>query len=349
MFKLRKAAIIGGTGYGAIELIRLLHNHPKLEVTKAISHSQSGEVLSSIYPHLEKLHEIKMVDLDIKSLEAEVDIVFIATPAGVAKTIVPDLQDLDLQIVDLSGDLRLSSRDVYKEWYGKEAAPQETINQAVYGLTEIYKEEVQSAKIISNPGCFPTSALLGTIPALEKELISPKGIVIDGKTGISGAGRTPTGTTHFPEANDNVLPYKIGRHQHIPEVEQYLSKTIDEQVTTILTTHLIPMTRGLICTIYAELNQDITTKEVIELYETYYKEDKFIRVLNEGEFPATKAVQGSNFCDIGIWVDKRSDQLIIAAAIDNLVKGAAGQAIQNTNLMNGWEEDLGLAAVPMYP
>lgn len=155
--------------------------------------------------------------------------------------------------------------------------------------------------------------------------------------------------THFPETNDNVVPYKIGRHQHIPEVEQYLSNIIDEQVTTILTTHLIPMTRGLICTIYAELKQDITTKEVIELYETYYKEDKFIRILKEGEFPTTKAVQGSNFCDIGIWADNRSNQLIIAAAIDNLVKGAAGQAIQNTNLMNGWDEDLGLAAVPMYP
>lgn len=346
---MKKAAIIGGTGYGAIELIRLLYNHPKLQVTKVISHSQSGEVLSSIYPHLKKLPEIKLVDLDMKSLEAEIDVVFIATPAGVAKNIVPEIQELDVQIVDLSGDLRLSSPVAYEEWYGKEAAPQNTIDQAVYGLTEIYKEEVQSAKIISNPGCFPTAALLGTIPALEKGIISPKGIVIDGKTGVSGAGRTPTATTHFPETNDNVVPYKIGRHQHIPEVEQYLSNIVDEQVTMILTTHLIPMTRGLICTIYAELKQDITTKEVIELYETYYKDDKFIRILKEGEFPATKAVQGSNFCDIGIWADNRSNQLIITAAIDNLVKGAAGQAIQNTNLMNGWDEDLGLAAVPMYP
>jgi len=346
---LKKVAIIGGTGYGSVELIRLLHKHPKLEVTNVISHSQSGEVLSSFYPHLTKLPEIKLEELDIAKLEKEVDIVFLSTPAGIASDIVPKLQETDLQIIDLSGDLRIPSQETYETWYKKPAAPTETLEQAVYGLSEIYKEDIQSAKIISNPGCFPTSALLGLIPGLDKGIIESNGIVIDGKTGVSGAGRTPSATTHFSETNDNVSPYKIGSHQHIPELETYLSKTTGEEVTTILTTHLIPMTRGLICTMYANLTESTTTKEVIEFYESYYENAPFVRVLPEGQFPKTKAVQGSNFCDIGIFVNERTNQLIIASAIDNLVKGASGQAIQNANLMNGWEEELGLEAIPMYP
>lgn len=346
---MKKAAIIGGTGYGAIELIRLLSTHPKLQVTKVYSHSQSGENLSSIYPHLNNLPEIRLEELEINKLEDEVDLVFLATPAGVAKEIVPKLQHTNLQIIDLSGDLRLTSPEEYEEWYGKSAAPQETLNQAVYGLSEIYKEKIESATIISNPGCFPTSALLGLIPALELGIIEPKGIVIDGKTGVSGAGRTPTGASHFPETNDNVSPYKIGKHQHIPEVEQYLSETIGDKVTTVLTTHLIPMTRGLVCTMYANLKEETTTAKVLESYQSYYNNDQFIRILPEGKFPMTKAVQGSNFCDIGIYVNERNNQLIIASAIDNLVKGAAGQAIQNANIMNGWEENFGLQAIPMYP
>lgn len=342
-------AIIGGTGYGALELIRLLHTHPRLEVTKVISHSQNGEVLSSIYPHLLNLPIIQLDELNIHSLEDEVDLVFLTTPAGVAKDIVPELQHTNLQIVDLSGDLRLESQAEYEEWYGKTSAPQETLNQAVYGLSEIYKEEIQAAKIISNPGCFTTSALLGLIPALEAGIIETKGIVIDGKTGVSGAGRTPNAATHFSQTNENVSPYKIGKHQHIPEIEQYLSSVAGEKVITTFTTHLIPMTRGLICTMYAELREDINTEKLIELYQSYYKEKPFIRVLPENQFPQTKAVQGSNFCDIGLYVYKRTNQVIIASAIDNLVKGASGQAIQNANLMNGWDEDLGLSVVPMYP
>ncbi|MHA6251584.1 N-acetyl-gamma-glutamyl-phosphate reductase [Oceanobacillus sp. CAU 1775] len=346
---MKKAAIIGGTGYGAIELIRLIHSHPKLEVTKVISQSQSGEVLSSIYPHLLNLPEIKLVDLDIPSLEQEVDIVFLATPAGVAKNIIPELQKTELQVIDLSGDLRLASRAEYEEWYGQPAAPQATIDEAVYGLSEIYAEKINKAKIISNPGCFPTSALLGLIPGIESGVISPKGISIDGKTGVSGAGRTPSGATHFSETNDNVTPYKIGKHQHIPEIENYLSDVLGEKVLTTFTSHLIPMTRGLICTIYANVNETVTTSELIEKYKAYYEGHPFIRILPEGQFPSTKAVVGSNFCDIGIFVDERTQQVIIASAIDNLVKGASGQAIQNANLMNGWDETLGLDIVPMYP
>lgn len=346
---MKKVAIIGGTGYGAIELIRLLHTHPRMEVTKVISHSQSGEALSAIYPHLLSLPIIQLEQLETSSLAEEVDLVFLATPAGIAKDIVPELQNTSLKVIDLSGDLRLPVQAEYEEWYGQSAAPQAILDEAVYGLAEIYKEDIQKTKIISNPGCFPTSALLGLLPAIEKGVIEFDGIIIDGKTGVSGAGRTPTAATHFPETNDNVTPYKIGKHQHIPEIEQYLSQAVDKKVTTTFTTHLIPMTRGLICTMYATIKQEIDTEKLIELYQSYYKESRFIRVLPEGQFPVTKAVQGSNFCDIGLYADKRSGQLIIASAIDNLVKGAAGQAIQNANIMSGWDEDLGLSIIPIYP
>ncbi len=346
---MKKVAIIGGTGYGAIELIRLLHAHPRLKVTKVISHSQSGESLSAIYPHLLSLPIIQLEELEMSSLQEEADLVFLATPAGVAKDIVPELQHTSLQVIDLSGDLRLSMQIEYEKWYGKPAAPQAVLDEAVYGLPEIYKGDIQTANIISNPGCFSTSALLGLLPALEGKIIESDGIIIDGKTGVSGAGRTPTAATHFSETNDNVTPYKIGKHQHIPEIEQYLSKVIGEKVTTTFTSHLIPMTRGLICTMYANIKQEISTTKLIEFYQSYYKDRCFIRVLPEGQYPISKAVQGSNFCDIGLHVEQRSGKLVIVSAIDNLVKGAAGQAIQNANIMNGWEEDLGLHIIPIYP
>lgn len=346
---MKKVAIIGGTGYGAIELIRLLQLHEKMHVKKVISHSQHGDSLASIYPHLTDFIEEPMDELQIDKLEEEVDIVFFATPAGVAKDILPQLSNSKLQCIDLSGDLRLSSPTEYETWYGKEAAPQELLDQAVYGLSELYAEEIKQASVISNPGCFPTSALLGLAPALEHQIISPQGISIDGKTGISGAGRTPTAKTHFSETNENVTPYKIGQHQHIPEIEQYLSDKAKTPIAVAFATHLIPMTRGLICTMYGQLVKETTTEELLEIYQSFYENNPFVRIREAGVFPATKDVYASNFCDIGIHVDERSNQIIIAAAIDNLVKGAAGQAIQNANLMNGWEETMGLHTIPVYP
>lgn len=348
-FTLKNVAIIGGTGYGAVELIRLLQFHSHMQITKIISHSQHGEQLTSFYPHLAEFYNDPMEELDVDQLKEEVDIVFFATPAGVAKDLIPKFADSNVQCIDLSGDLRLESQEQYEKWYGKEAAPQEVLDKAVYGLSEIYKEQIKKAQILSNPGCFPTSALLGLIPSLEHGLISKQGIVIDGKTGVSGAGRKLSQSAHFSERNDNMTPYKIGKHQHIPEIDQYLSKTVNEPVATTFTTHLIPMTRGIICTLYAPLVKQVKTKDVIELYTSYYESHPFVRIREEGTFPSTKEVYASNFCDIGIVVDERTNQLIIESAIDNLVKGAAGQAIQNANLMNGWDEEHGLYQIPIYP
>ncbi|WP_245831828.1 N-acetyl-gamma-glutamyl-phosphate reductase [Oceanobacillus senegalensis] len=346
---LKNVAIIGGTGYGAIELIRLLQTHEFMHVKQIISHSQHGEQIATIYPHLTKFFNNPMEELDIERLKEEVDIVFLATPAGVAKDLVPKFQESHLQCIDLSGDLRLSSQEQYEKWYKKDAAPQATLDEAVYGLSEIYKEQIKNAKILSNPGCFPTSALLGMIPAVEHRIISTETIIIDGKTGVSGAGGKQSPMTHYSGTNENVKPYKIGMHQHIPEIDQYLSGIANKPVTTTFTTHLIPMTRGLICTMYGRLEKEMTTAEVINMYQFYYESHPFIRIVEAGSFPTTKEVYGSNFCDIGLHVDERTNQLIVVSAIDNLVKGAAGQAIQNANLMNGWDEEHGLYQIPIYP
>ncbi|BAC13031.1 N-acetyl-gamma-glutamyl-phosphate reductase [Oceanobacillus iheyensis HTE831] len=346
---MKKAAIIGGTGYGAIELIRLLDSHPYIELAKIISQSQHGELLDETYPHLATYVTQPMQELHIQQLIEEIDIVFLATPAGVAKEIAASFLDSSIQCIDLSGDLRLSSSD-YEMWYQKKPASEALLEKTAYGLTEVFQEKIKQANIISNPGCFPTAALLGLIPMLENNIIESKGIMIDGKTGISGAGKNSSAKTHFSTTNENVTPYKIGTHQHIPEIEKYLSQHVEESsVRVTLTTHLIPMTRGLMCTMYAPLQQDIDTADVIDLYKHYYEQSSFIRIRKQGEYPSTKDVTGSNYCDIGAYVDKRTNQLIISSAIDNLVKGAAGQAIQNINVMNGWDEKTGLSFLPVYP
>ncbi|MFD2630223.1 N-acetyl-gamma-glutamyl-phosphate reductase [Oceanobacillus kapialis] len=345
---MKQAAIVGGTGYGAIELIRLLHSHSEIELVNIYSHSQHETAISSVYPHLKNIENTTLDSLDIAALTKNVDIVFFATPAGIAKEFIPKIGN-GIQCIDLSGDLRLSSRDAYKNWYKAEAADQSLLDVAVYGLSEINRQKIKEATILSNPGCFPTAALLGLIPALQNEYIHTEGIVIDGKTGISGAGKTPSARTHFPETNDNITAYKIGQHQHIPEIDQYLSEHCSTTVHATLTTHLVPMTRGIICTMYGKVNGYYTTEKILSDYQHFYEGNQFVRVLDAGEFPTTKGVYGSNFCDIGLHVDSRTNQLIIVSAIDNLMKGAAGQAIQNVNIMNGWNENNGLKHIPIYP
>lgn len=345
---MKKAAIIGGTGYGAIELIRLLQSHKEIQLTKIISQSQAGEDLSSTYPHLSGIITKKMESLDLEELEKEIDILFLATPAGVAKNIIPSFQDTSIQCIDLSGDFRLTGEE-YREWYGKEPAPAEFLEKAVFGLSDIFTEDIKTASIISNPGCFPTAALSVLIPLIDGGKIQTEGIRIDAKTGISGAGKGLSEKTHFSTTNENVIPYKIGQHQHIPEIERYASKFAEKDLKVSFTTHLIPMTRGLMCTIYADIKNQETTASILNCFEEYYQEKSFVRILPEGIFPTTKGVSGSNFCDIGAYVDKRTNSLVVVSAIDNLVKGAAGQAIQNANIMNGWDETMGLEFIPVFP
>ncbi|WP_456276752.1 N-acetyl-gamma-glutamyl-phosphate reductase [Bacillus sp. AK128] len=344
-----KAAIIGGTGYSAIELIRLLHHHPYVELNTVVSHSKTGNELQDIYPHLTDVIETPLAGLEPDQICQHADVVFFATPSGISKDLFPEFLGKGVTCIDLSGDFRLKSRESYELWYKHDPADEEYLNQAVYGLSEIYKEEIRKTSFISNPGCYPTATLLALTPAVQHGLINNQSIIIDAKSGVSGAGRGLSLGTHYGEINENLRAYKLGAHQHIPEIEQVLQNESGEPVTISFSTHLVPMTRGIMCTIYAELNEMKTTKEIIEFYQAYYEHDPFVRIRKEGVLPATKEVSGSNYCDIGFHVDERTGRVVIVSVIDNLMKGASGQAVQNLNIINGWDVRSGLLQVPMYP
>lgn len=344
-----KAAIIGGTGYGSIELVRLIHNHPILEVGTIISNSQAGTSFSDVYPHLTNIYEEPMETFDADRLCENNSIVFLATPSGVSKNLVPQLVEKGIKCIDLSGDLRLRSGNEYETWYKKSPADEKYLNEATYGLSEIYEEEIKSASLIANPGCYPTATLLGLLPIVKANLADTKSIIIDAKSGVSGAGRSLSLTAHYAEINENLKAYKLGEHQHIPEIEQILQDESGSRIQVSFTTHLVPMTRGIMCTIYVNLNESVSTANVIERYKQFYQNNHFVRIRPEGNVPSTKEVLGSNFCDIGLYVDKRTNRLTIVSVIDNLVKGASGQAIQNANLLNGWDVRTGLDHIPIYP
>lgn len=344
-----KAAIIGGTGYGAIELIRLIQKHPNLELGAVVSNSQAGNRFSESYPHLTDIINQPLETFNADKLSKENDFVFLATPSGVSSRLVPELVDKGMKVVDLSGDFRLRSGNEYVTWYKHPAPGEKYQAQATYGLSEIYADKIRGSSFIANPGCYPTASILGLVPILSTKLADQKSIIIDAKSGVSGAGRGLSLTSHYAEINENLKAYKLGAHQHIPEIEQILSDENGEPITISFTTHLVPMTRGIMCTIYINLNEKISTEDVIELYTKFYESQPFVRIRPSGTVPATKEVLGSNYCDIGLHVDPRTNRLTIISVIDNLVKGAAGQAIQNANLINGWDVRTGLGDIPLYP
>ncbi|WP_314000996.1 N-acetyl-gamma-glutamyl-phosphate reductase [uncultured Paenibacillus sp.] len=344
-----KAAIVGSTGYGGVELIRLLASHPQIEVTSVISSSNAGSPIAEGYPHLTEIRTELLDGIEPAAIAAKADVVFLAAPAGVATKLAPQLLEVGLKVIDVSGDFRLKSPALYEEWYKKEPAGQAHLDRAVYGLAEVFGEESKGADLIANPGCYPTAALLGLIPAVAEGWIDPATIIIDAKSGVSGAGRGASLGTHYAEINENFKAYKVNKHQHIPEIEQVLKRVAGKPVTTTFTAHLVPMTRGIMSTMYATISGDRSDRDFIDLYRRYYENRRFVRIRSEGVLPATKEVFGSNYCDIGFAVDKRTGRVTIVSVIDNLVKGAAGQAVQNLNLLMGWDEQLGLEFVPVYP
>lgn len=346
-----KVAVIGSTGYGGVELIRLLLNHPKVEIVSVHSSSQAGAPISEGYPHLNEIVTDRLEGIDAGEIAAKAEVVFTATPHGVSAELVPGLLAAGLRVIDLSGDFRLNSGEVYERWYKHKPADAAVQAQAVYGLAEVYGENVRGARFISNPGCFSTTALLGLVPALAFGWVDPKTIIVDAKSGVSGAGRGLGLAYHFSEANENFKAYKVNRHQHTPEIEQVLSQVAGEAFTITFTPHLVPMTRGILATMYATVSDrgSRDERDWIGLYRQYYEGRPFVRIRDQGNWPATKEVWGSNYCDIGFSVDERTGRVTIISATDNLMKGAAGQAVQNLNLMMGWEETLGLALTPVYP
>ncbi|MBW7458625.1 N-acetyl-gamma-glutamyl-phosphate reductase [Paenibacillus sepulcri] len=344
-----KTAIIGSTGYGGVELIRLLASHPLAEVTSVISSSSAGSPIAEGYPHLTEIRTDLLDDVDPALIKSKADVVFIATPSGIASKLTPSMLEAGLKVIDLSGDHRLKSPEVYETWYKKTPASQNTLDLAVYGLAEIYGDAVRDQTLISNPGCYSTATLLGLIPAVKAGYIDPATIIIDAKSGVSGAGRGVNLGSHYSEVNENFSAYKLNKHQHNPEIEQVLSAEAGYPVVTTFSTHLVPMTRGIMSTMYATVKDGRSTDEFIAFYRSFYEGRPFVRIRQEGTWPSTKEVWGSNYCDIGFAVDERTGRVTIVSVIDNLVKGAAGQAIQNLNLMMGWDETLGLQFVPVYP
>jgi N-acetyl-gamma-glutamyl-phosphate reductase len=344
-----KAAIIGATGYGGIELLRLLTKHPYVQVVSVHSSSQAGVPLHHHYPHILKEADFILNEIDPEKIAKIADIVFLGTPAGISSQLTPLFFDLGVTVIDLSGDFRLQNQITYEQWYKKAPPPSDYLQHATYGLAEWHREEIAGAKIVANPGCYPTAALLALIPLVKQKIIRERSIIIDAKSGVSGAGRAPSLTSHFTEINDNLKIYKVNEHQHIPEIEQELCRWDENSGPVTFSTHLVPMTRGIMATIYAEAKANLATDDLLDLYHSSYEGSYFVRIRDKGNFPSTKEVYGSNFCDIGVDVDDRTGRVTVVSVIDNLMKGAAGQAIQNLNIMMGIDEKTGLDQMPIYP
>lgn len=344
-----KIAIIGGSGYTGLELLRLLCSHPKAEVAAVTSRSLLGKEIGSHFNSLASFYDgLKFSDPDPALLCKGIDIAFLCVPHGVAMDVAPKFLENGVRIVDLSADFRLHDAATFEQWYGEHRA-KSLLPLSVYGLTEHAKEAVKDAKLVANPGCYPTSVQLPLIPLLQQELISTKGIVIDSKSGASGAGRSPSIPTLFCEVEEAFKAYKVCEHRHTPEIEQGLSLAANQTVVVNFTPHLVPMTRGILSTIYVDVCDGVTTESMLSCLNDAYRHAPFVRVLANGQFPNTANVKGSNFCDIGLRVDKRTGKAVVVSAIDNLVKGASGQAIQNMNVMFGLPETTGLLGAPLYP
>ncbi|MFH1779195.1 MAG: N-acetyl-gamma-glutamyl-phosphate reductase [Candidatus Omnitrophota bacterium] len=335
-----KVAVVGATGYAGCELIKILLRHPKIKITSLSAKIEKPEPISNIFPIFKGLIDLVCDELDVKAVSKAADFIFLALPHKVSMEAAPNFLELGKKIVDLSADFRLKIKSEYETWYGIKHTNPQLLTTSVYGLPELYRKDIKKAKLVANPGCYPTGAILGCAPMVKKGLAQLDEIIIDAKSGVSGAGRNPTLQLHFSEANENFKAYKINQHQHMPEINQELSKLAKAKIEVTFTPHLVPMNRGILSTIYLTLKGRLTTKDAIKIYREFYKAEPFVRVLDETKFPETKDVYNTNFCDIGIKIDKT--RAIVITAIDNLWKGASSQAVQNMNIMLGYKETLGL-------
>lgn len=344
-----RAAIIGASGYTGGELARLLCSHPSVDITVATSRQYEGQNLAQIYPHLRDKVDVVCQNLTAREITEQADFIFCAVPHKTAMDIVPAFLQQDKKVVDLSADFRLKDVAVYEKWYQPHSAA-DLLAEAVYGLPEIYRDEIRQARLVANPGCYPTSITLGLAPLLKTGLIATNSIIIDSKSGTSGAGRAAQVGTLFCEVTDGFRPYKVGgTHRHIPEIEQNLSELSGSSLQVSFTPHLLPISRGILSTIYVNLVDKPGIEELHALYQQMYEEEYFVRILEPGSVPATQQVRGSNYCDISLSLDARTGRLIIVSALDNIVKGASGQAVQNMNLMCGFSENAGLTDAPLFP
>lgn len=342
----KKIAIIGATGYTGSELVRILVNHPMVDIQMITSENRAGEKISDVHPFLQGIAEQKLQsveDIDAQQL----DLVFLALPHGVSMNYVERFKNKDFKIIDLSGDFRLKTPETYEAWYQKKHSFPQGFANAVFGLPELFAEKIKSAKLVANPGCFPTSAILGAAPLIANDLVESDPLLIDSKTGVTGAGIKSKPVNLYSNVNDNFKAYGLKKHRHTIEIEEILGTLSTKTGTVQFTPHLLPVDRGILTTIYAKPNQTIDEQELIQTFKIFYDKAPFVRIRKDA--PSIKDVRGSNYCDIFVTYDKRTHMIIVISVIDNLVKGAAGQAVHNMNLMLGLEEPSALNLIPLQP
>ena len=344
-----KVGIIGATGYAGGELVRILMGHKEAEIVWYGSRSYIDQKYADVYRNMFQIVDAKCMDDNIEALADQVDVIFTATPQGFLASVINENILGKTKIIDLSADFRIKDVKVYEKWYGIEHKSPQFIEEAVYGLCEVNRDKVKGARLIANPGCYTTCSILTAYPLAKEGIIDMRTLIVDAKSGTSGAGRGAKVPNLFCEVNENMKAYGVASHRHTPEIEEQLGYASGENVTISFTPHLVPMNRGILATEYATLKKDVTGEEVKAIYDKYYADEKFVRVLGEGVCPETKWVEGSNYVDIGFKLDPRTNRIVMMGAIDNLVKGAARQAVQNMNLLFGLPESEGLELVPMFP
>ncbi len=344
-----KAGIIGSTGYAGQELVRLLMQHPDVEIVWYGSRSYIDQQYADVFQNMFQIVDAKCMDDNMDALADTADVIFTATPQGLCASLVNEDVLNKVKIIDLSADFRIKDVEVYEKWYGIQHKSPSYIKEAVYGLCEINREDIKGARLIANPGCYTTCSILTCYPLVKEGLIDPNTIIVDAKSGTSGAGRGAKTANLFCEVNENMKAYGVATHRHTPEIEEQLGYAAGYPIIINFTPHLVPMNRGILATAYASLKEGVTEEQIRAAYDKYYANEKFVRVLKPGVCPETRWVEGSNYVDVNFKVDLRTHRVIMMGAIDNLVKGAAGQAVQNMNLAFGLDESTGLNLVPMFP
>lgn len=344
-----RAGIIGATGYAGAELVRILLGHKDVEIRWFGSRSYIEQKYASVYQNFFQLVDAACMDDNMEALADQVDVIFTATPQGLCASLVNEGILSKCKVIDLSADFRLKDVKVYEEWYKIVHKAPQFLPEAVYGLCEINRDTIRNARLVANPGCYTTCSILTCYPLVKEGLIDPDTLIIDAKSGTSGAGRSAKTDNLFCEVNENIKAYGVGTHRHTPEIEEQLGYACGHEIRLSFTPHLVPMNRGILVTAYASLTKEVSYQEVKAVYDQYYGKETFVRVLDQDVFPQTKWVEGSNYVDVNFKLDPRTNRVVLMGALDNLVKGAAGQAVQNMNLLFGCRENEGLDLVPMFP
>lgn len=333
-----RIAILGATGYTALELVKILLRHPEAEITVVTSRQEGSPPIAMVHPSLNRRLDLSLEDLGPNEVAGRAECVFSCLPHGASASVIPSLLDAGCKVVDFSADYRLNDPTVFAEWYGEKHPDAGRLGKVVYGLPELFREKIRGSQLVANPGCYPTSAILALAPLLKAKLIDPEGIIVDSKSGVSGAGRTPKLTTHFPECNESLSAYNVGRHRHTPEIDQVLSTAAGTKIEVVFTPHLIPMDRGILTTTYSRPIGDMSEEKLLQALREFYADEPFVRVIDH--LPGTKDVADTNFCDVTVRLVR--GRVVTISCIDNLIKGASGAAVQNFNLLYGYPETTAL-------